>query len=478
MARLPVPGKDSGTWGDILNDYLSQSLKSNGVLKDNSVGSAQLADDAVGAAHIQDNAVSPAKLQSIPQSKVTNLETELSNKANSNDVNNVLADKLDITDAQARYAPRDEVYFTARGRSDGAISTLVTDSGTPFTLTYVGGSGFVVSSELLSASTGLPYLNFGPLPGDVREFRLTARWTDDGQANDAPAVMVVADDVFHTTNNVGTYANAGGHILIYRGHVNVQKRRADGAGPSGTYFSKTYPVALNFDQDYTFIVRWDGSQLVFILPDGTLWEAGADADVQAWWGPYATVELVANHATENAVQIRDFFVSSRISPESTDPTLRQGRLLYRHETSGSSVTTAIGTSATSLFATAAEVPVPRSRRILIEGALWIEEFGPLTQTAASLYLNIYYGSSAYAKNLTVISGYTPISDGVTVRSHGRQVPFSVEIELSVFVVGQRFPITVRGVASGISLFSYVDSGGAGGFAGIRTSWLNVYEIMP
>ena len=415
-------------------------------------------------------------MQSIPQSKITNLETDLSNKADSTDVSNALADKLDITDAEATYAPRDEVYFTARGRSDGSITPLVTDSGTPFTLTYVGGSGFVINSELLSASTGLPYLNFEALPGDVREFRLTARWTNDGEAGDAPAVMVVSDGVFHTTNNVGTYANAGGHILIYRDHVNVQKRRADGAGPSGTYFSKTYPVALSFDQDYTFTMRWDGSQVSFILPDGTLWEAGADADVQAWWGPYATVELVANNATENTVQIRDFFISSRIHPESSDPALRQGRLLYRHETSGSSVTTAIGTSATSLFSTAAEVPVPRSKRILVEGALWIEEFGPLAQTAASLYLNIYYGSSSYAKNLTVISGYTPISDGVTIRSHGRQVPLSVEIDLSAFVVGQRYAITVRGIASGTSLFSFVDSGGAGGFAGIRTSWLNVYEI--
>lgn len=34
MARLPQPGSDQGTWGDILNDYLSQSLNTDGSLRD------------------------------------------------------------------------------------------------------------------------------------------------------------------------------------------------------------------------------------------------------------------------------------------------------------------------------------------------------------------------------------------------------------------------------------------------------------
>jgi hypothetical protein len=40
MSRLPVPGQDDGTWGDILNDYLSQSLNSDGSLKSSSVATA------------------------------------------------------------------------------------------------------------------------------------------------------------------------------------------------------------------------------------------------------------------------------------------------------------------------------------------------------------------------------------------------------------------------------------------------------
>lgn len=52
MARLPTPGSDTGTWGDVLNDFLIQSLNTDGTLKD------------------------------ISQSKVTNLTTDLAAKAN------------------------------------------------------------------------------------------------------------------------------------------------------------------------------------------------------------------------------------------------------------------------------------------------------------------------------------------------------------------------------------------------------------
>lgn len=47
MARLPVPGSDDGTWGDILNDFLSQSHNPDGTLQ----GTA-----------IPDGSVTPAKL--------------------------------------------------------------------------------------------------------------------------------------------------------------------------------------------------------------------------------------------------------------------------------------------------------------------------------------------------------------------------------------------------------------------------------
>ena len=59
MARLPQPGSDQGTWGAILNEFLSESLASDGSLKAGSVGAAQITDG------------------SLPQSKVSGLTTSL-----------------------------------------------------------------------------------------------------------------------------------------------------------------------------------------------------------------------------------------------------------------------------------------------------------------------------------------------------------------------------------------------------------------
>ncbi len=48
MARLPQPGGDNGNWGTILNDYLAQTHKSDGTLKDNVVSAAAITDGSIG----------------------------------------------------------------------------------------------------------------------------------------------------------------------------------------------------------------------------------------------------------------------------------------------------------------------------------------------------------------------------------------------------------------------------------------------
>lgn len=74
MARLPTPGSDKDTWGNVLNDYLLQSHDGSGLLKAGSVGNSQLQDDAVTADNVADN--------SLPQGKVQNLPSDLANKLN------------------------------------------------------------------------------------------------------------------------------------------------------------------------------------------------------------------------------------------------------------------------------------------------------------------------------------------------------------------------------------------------------------
>ncbi len=57
MARLPEPGKDAGQWGDILNDFLSQSIAADGSLNIGSVGDVQLKPNAVTSAANAEGAV-------------------------------------------------------------------------------------------------------------------------------------------------------------------------------------------------------------------------------------------------------------------------------------------------------------------------------------------------------------------------------------------------------------------------------------
>ncbi len=63
MARLPIPGSDDGTWGDVLNDFLAVAHDTTtGALKANAVDSSAIQNNSVSGAKLQDNSVTNAKL--------------------------------------------------------------------------------------------------------------------------------------------------------------------------------------------------------------------------------------------------------------------------------------------------------------------------------------------------------------------------------------------------------------------------------
>jgi hypothetical protein len=63
MARLPIPGSDDGTWGDVLNDYLAVVHNTDGTLKTNAVDAGALQVNSVSGTKLQDGSVSSVKLQ-------------------------------------------------------------------------------------------------------------------------------------------------------------------------------------------------------------------------------------------------------------------------------------------------------------------------------------------------------------------------------------------------------------------------------
>lgn len=76
MARLPIPGQDSNTWGDTLNDYLQVAHTTDGNIK----------PAAVGSTNIQNGSIGDTQISAISQSKVTGLTAVLSSKATDADI--------------------------------------------------------------------------------------------------------------------------------------------------------------------------------------------------------------------------------------------------------------------------------------------------------------------------------------------------------------------------------------------------------
>lgn len=149
MARLPTPGQDNGTWGTVLNDFLSQAHDSSGALLSSAVSAAssdatasgkgvvQLAGDLSGTAAapaVAAGAITGAKIASttisdsniavaaaIAQSKIANLTTDLSAKLTAS---NNLSDVTNAATARTNLA-------VPRGVGFATITVGTTAPGSP-----------------------------------------------------------------------------------------------------------------------------------------------------------------------------------------------------------------------------------------------------------------------------------------------------------------------------------------------------------
>lgn len=141
MARLPIPGSDSNTWGIVLNDYLNQAHNADGTLKDGSVSSSAVNDGALPQAKIQnltsDLSAKAAASHTHPISDVTNLQTSLNAKldASQRGVANGVASLDSTTKVPNAQLPltRPPVSLT-----DGTTITTDASLGTLFRVTIAG----------------------------------------------------------------------------------------------------------------------------------------------------------------------------------------------------------------------------------------------------------------------------------------------------------------------------------------------------
>lgn len=188
MARLPVPGSDSGSWGAILNDFLTSAHNTDGSLKDTGILAQKYVKPSSGipktdlAASVQtslDNAdtvtagavISVAGrtgVVTLAESDITNLTTDLNAKyvfpiagIPKSDLTLAVQSSLDLADSALQIAPVTSVAGRtgAITLAESDITNLVTDlaakvsttSGGKETYFGIGNSG---SSKQVDLANG------------------------------------------------------------------------------------------------------------------------------------------------------------------------------------------------------------------------------------------------------------------------------------------------------------------------------------
>jgi hypothetical protein len=114
MARLPTPGADDGTWGDILNDFLDVAHAADGSLDSNVVDTAQ----------IQNGAVTNAKLDTATQTQLAQGAAAYQKPAGG-------IPKTDLTSSvQTSLDTADSAVQSVNSKTGASITLTASDIGT------------------------------------------------------------------------------------------------------------------------------------------------------------------------------------------------------------------------------------------------------------------------------------------------------------------------------------------------------------
>ena len=172
MSRQPIPGGDAGTWGTVLNDYLSVSIDTDGTLKSAAVTTAGAEvttnkdTDGTLAANSDTKYPSQKAVKTYADTKQTALGYTAENTANK-DTDGTLAANSDTSYASQKAT---KTYAdTKLSKAGGTLTGQVTESvvtltdaatvavdaslGNVFTLLFTAGVG---NSRAMGAPSGSP----------------------------------------------------------------------------------------------------------------------------------------------------------------------------------------------------------------------------------------------------------------------------------------------------------------------------------
>lgn len=156
MARLPQPGADNGTWGTILNDYLSQSLSTDGTIK----------PGAVTAAAVTDGTITEAKLDPAVVTKLNTVATGVSGVSSVNSKTGAVT----LTKSDVGLANVDNTADASKSVASAATATTATRLATARTINGVSFDGSAnitlpATADSTKVNTSTQVLTSGSLTG-------------------------------------------------------------------------------------------------------------------------------------------------------------------------------------------------------------------------------------------------------------------------------------------------------------------------
>lgn len=241
MARLPQPGGDSGNWGEILNDYLSQSHKADGSLKDDVVTGSVIAGGSITSTH----------LSSAMQSSLGKADTAYQKSPNGIPLNDVRQ-----TDFDQRYQRGVSVANFTGTDTQMFQSAFSAAQGTVYIPARSG--RYVITEPITIPQSGTARSVIGLGNGMVEiEYRGTGSLfqsvsTDPADTTKAPTDLYFENlriDGYNNTSSTGAFLINGAYFVNFE---RVEVRRFAGVN------------AVGVDLQNVFNVDWSRSNVLSI----------------------------------------------------------------------------------------------------------------------------------------------------------------------------------------------------------------------
>ncbi|WP_159084964.1 hypothetical protein [Planctomonas deserti] len=243
MARLPTVGGDSGSWGEVLNDYLSQSHDVDGKLKTDTVGPAQLKPLSVTNAALANDTIQEAKLDAGVRAKLNQVSAGIADGS-------VTEEKL--ADGAVSSGKLGDGSVSSAKIQDGAVSTdKIASLGQANGVASLDGNSHVPDSQL---------------PARLSDASLTAAYATAAQGAKADAALAASQK-----GVASGVAALDATTKVPSGQIPMQAI-ADSSELSSSYVSMKV-AAKNPDLLVVGAVALDASDLVtsaaVVWPDGT-----------------------------------------------------------------------------------------------------------------------------------------------------------------------------------------------------------------